>query len=588
MSVLREPGDLARTPLAALLLAALNEKATGVLTVEHPKGTARLYLRTGMPAGAQVFLGFKPLGQYLLQRGLIDIVALNESLVRMSQGGGPQGRILVEMGAIDQPTLEGVLAEQQAGYVTLIAQLDAGAYRFDSGGALPEWTQAVRISPLKVIVDALEQPQAAQLAGAALAHAGETVALTPEYRQVADKFGWTEAERALLESLQAPVAPTTFLAGREGVLRQRARAALAALLLLGLAETSTAPTGATPETPLGLAADLATVGAPPPPGGAAVPMESIAEPQTESILGVAPPESRRSDPDDARRRRQRLLARAIQNMGIGPLTPPSRPSPLAAAPPSPGAPGSAEGRSAPTGAELGLRRSFEEAWPRAKDGDFFVRLGVAHDASANAVKQAYLALARQYHPDRFLRTALSDLTPRVKELFAALNEAYSVLSDAQKRAEYLSRLRAAPSGSGAAVSREAADAAHVDFQKGEACVRTRDFPKARAFLEAAIRGNPGRAEYKAALAATYVADPRGRDLAKAKQVLAEAMKDPACDRAFVVAAAVARLEQDEVRAEQYFRAALKANPSNSEAVREVRLLDERRKRKGEERAASKK
>lgn len=585
MSVLREPGDLARTPLAALLLAALNEKATGVLTVEHPKGTARLYLRTGMPVGAQVFMGFKPLGQYLLQRGLIDIVALNESLSRMAQGGGPQGRILVEMGSIDQATLEASLAEQQAGYVTLIATLDAGAYRFDAGAAMPDWTRAVRISPLKVIVDALEQPQAAQLASAALAQAGETVALTPVYRQVADKFGWTGPEQALLASLEAPAAPRVVLAGRDGVSPERARAALAALMLLGLAETSTAPTGDTPETPVGLAADLATIGATPAPGGVAVPMESISEPQTESVPGITPA-PRRGDPDEARRRRQRLLARAIQNMGVGPLTPPTRPTGAATADPGAGPAGA--DRPAPTEAEASLRRSFEEAWPRAKDPDLFVRLGVAHDASADAVKQAYLTLAKQYHPDRFLKPGLSDLTPRVKELFAALNEAYGVLSDAQKRSEYLGRLGAAPPGTGPATTREAAEAAHVDFQKGEACARTRDFVKARAFLESAIRGNPARSEYKAALAATFVSDPRGKDLARARGLLEEAMRDPACDRAFVLAATLARAEKDEARAEQLFRAALKANPSNPEAVREVRLLEERRRRKGEERAHFKK
>ncbi|HYQ82021.1 MAG TPA: DUF4388 domain-containing protein [Anaeromyxobacteraceae bacterium] len=582
MSLLREPGDLARTPLAALLLEALNEKASGVLTVEHPSGTARLYLRTGMPVGAQVFMGFRPLGQYLLQRGIIDIVALNESLARMAQGGGPQGRILVEMGAIDQATLESALAEQQAGYVTLVAGLDAGAFRFDAGAAVPEWTRAVRISPLKVIVDALEQPQAVHLADAALAHAGGTLALTPVYRQVAGKFGWSEAERVLVESLQRPVSPEAILGGRDGVTPPRARAALAALLLLGLAETSTSPTGATPETPTGLAADLATVGSTPPPSQVAVPLEAVAEPQTESVPGVTPPPTRRSDPDEARRRRQRLLARAIQNMGVGPLTPPSRP----AAPSE--VPGPAAERSAPTEAEAALRRSFEEVFPRARDADLFVRLGVAHDASSDAVKQAYLALARQYHPDRFLRPGLSDLTPRVKELFAALNEAYGVLSDGGKRAEYLARARGAHAGGAAAVSREAEEAAHIDFQKGEACARTRDFPKARAFLEAAVRGDPARAEYKAALAAAFLHDPRGKDQARAKELLAEAMKDPACDRAFLLAATVARAEKDEARAEQLFRLAWKANPQNPEAAREVRALDEQRKRRGEERAALKK
>lgn len=587
MSVLREAGDLARTPLAALLLAALNEKATGVLTVEHPKGTARLYLRTGMPVGAQTFLGFKPLGLHLLQRGRIDMMALNESLSRMAQTGQPQGRILVEMGAIDQPTLDKALAEQQAGYVTLIAGLDAGAYHFEPGTALPEWTSAVRISPLKVIVDALEQPQAAQLVDAALGQAGATLALTPVYRQVADKFGWSQPERALVAVLEAPAAPEALLAGG-GVAPERARAMLAALILLGLAEASTAPTGTTPETPTGLAAELATVGATPPPSAPAVPGE-IAEPRTESVPGVTPPPGRRSDPEEARRRRQRLLARAIQNMGVGPLATPAPATPSAAAPGAPAVP-AAGAQAIPTEAEAALRLAFEEIYPRCKDANFFVRLGVGKDSSPDAVKQAYLALARQFHPDRFLKAALSDLTPKVKELFAALNEAYGTLSDAQKRAQYLMRLgqaRAAGAGASAAGD-EAARTAHLDFQKGEACARTNDFPRARAFFEAALRGDPARAEYKVALAGTFLNDPRGKDLVRAKELLTEAMKDPSCDRAFMLAGSVARAEKDEVRAERFFRAALRANPDNPDAAREVRIADERRRRKGEERAFFKK
>ena len=38
MSFLREPGDLSRTPLAAILLEAWNLRATGALTVKHPGG----------------------------------------------------------------------------------------------------------------------------------------------------------------------------------------------------------------------------------------------------------------------------------------------------------------------------------------------------------------------------------------------------------------------------------------------------------------------------------------------------------------------------------------------------------------------
>ncbi len=587
MSVLREPGDLAQTPLAALLIAALNEKASGVLTVEHPRGTSRLYLRTGMPVGAQTFMDFKPLGQHLLQRGLIDIVALNESLVSMARTGQPQGRILVEMGAIDQAALETALAEQQAGYVTRIAGLDAGAYRFEAGVALPEWTRAVRISPLKVIVDALQQPQAVHLVDGALRQAGDSIALAPEYRQVADKFGWAGTERALVQRLEAPVPPEAFLGGGEGVPQPRARAMLAALVLLGLAVASTAPTGATPPTPVGLAADLATVGETPRPGEMAVPLESTAEPAAEAAPSVTPVPGRRGDPDEARRRRQRLLARAIQNMGVGPFGP--RPASRPAAPAEePATPLEAGQRPAPTQEEAALRLAFEEAYPRAAIPDFFERLGVAHGASPAAVKQAYLALAKRYHPDLFGTPALSDLAPRVKELFSALNEAYEVLSDGKKRAEHQAGLGAAAGGRSRPATREAAEAARADFQKGEACARTRDFAKARVFLEAAVRGDPGRAEYKAALAATWLEDPAGKNVALAKRLLGEAMKDPRCDRALVLAARLARAEMDEAGAERLFRAACKANPGNGEAVREVRRAEELRRRKGEERAFSKK
>jgi Tfp pilus assembly protein PilF len=120
-----------------------------------------------------------------------------------------------------------------------------------------------------------------------------------------------------------------------------------------------------------------------------------------------------------------------------------------------------------------------------------------------------------------------------------------------------------------------ADTARVDFQKGEACFRTRDFVRARGFLESAVRADP-RPEYQAALALAFALDPATKDRARAKDLAAEAMKDPRCDRAFYAAGLIARLEDDEAGAERYFRAALKANPRNGDAVRELRVLESRR------------
>lgn len=58
--------------------------------------------------------------------------------------------------------------------------------------------------------------------------------------------------------------------------------------------------------------------------------------------------------------------------------------------------------------------------------DYYTILGVARDASADEIKRAYRKLAQQHHPDKGGNP----------EEFKAVSEAYSVLSDPDKRARY--------------------------------------------------------------------------------------------------------------------------------------------------------
>ncbi len=64
--------------------------------------------------------------------------------------------------------------------------------------------------------------------------------------------------------------------------------------------------------------------------------------------------------------------------------------------------------------------------------DYYAALGVSKTASAEEVKKAYRRLAREHHPD------LHPEKDKVKaaEKFKAVNEAYEVLSDPEKRAKY--------------------------------------------------------------------------------------------------------------------------------------------------------
>ena len=58
-------------------------------------------------------------------------------------------------------------------------------------------------------------------------------------------------------------------------------------------------------------------------------------------------------------------------------------------------------------------------------------LGVSREAEPEVIKAAYRALSKKYHPDS---TALDK--QKAEERMKAINIAYSILSDAQKRAEY--------------------------------------------------------------------------------------------------------------------------------------------------------
>ncbi|MBQ2714570.1 MAG: molecular chaperone DnaJ [Clostridia bacterium] len=69
------------------------------------------------------------------------------------------------------------------------------------------------------------------------------------------------------------------------------------------------------------------------------------------------------------------------------------------------------------------------------DKDYYGILGVKKDATDAEIKSAYRNLAKQYHPDKF-STASESEKKSAEEKFKDINQAYSVLSDKEKRTNY--------------------------------------------------------------------------------------------------------------------------------------------------------
>jgi curved DNA-binding protein CbpA len=122
--------------------------------------------------------------------------------------------------------------------------------------------------------------------------------------------------------------------------------------------------------------------------------------------------------------------------------------------------------------------------------DYYSVLEVWPTASVDDIKRNYFRLAKLYHPD-----AAGD-TPENRDRFKQINEAYSVLSDAQKRATYDESLRKTKnSKDGVAIQEKDRRSATLAFSQAKEAMRSGRFDKAALLFKAAIKYDPTNPAY---------------------------------------------------------------------------------------------
>ncbi len=266
--------------------------------------------------------------------------------------------------------------------------------------------------------------------------------------------------------------------------------------------------------------------------------------------------------------------------------------------------------------------------------DYYEILGVPKKATGEEIKGAYYQLAKKYHPDRYRQSEDHDLKAKLEALFSQITLAYDTLRQPATRADYDERMTksspskapqttvkatpmAPPAPAAAssqpiampAASQAEASAAEISqsslsdssgkaaaqpvvsqparnlapgqtaehyFQQGRARFERKEYHMAVHLLREAVKLEPSKPQYHFHLGKALMFNPRTRR--EAEQHLAKAAElDPINAQVRLKLAVLYKESGLPKKAEIYFREALKIDPDNKFAKRELGLVSANKK-----------
>lgn len=231
-----------------------------------------------------------------------------------------------------------------------------------------------------------------------------------------------------------------------------------------------------------------------------------------------------------------------------------------------------------------LRADIESKSKVVNDEPLWAVLGVAEGAEPPAIKAAFLAAAKKYHPDRVVAMGLPALKEAADRIFRRVNEAHAVLSDPARREEYLAEQKSRQAG-GDKLMKEKEMAvrvvnAELAFSRGMVFLRKRDFTAASKEFDEALRLNPEEGEHVGyAFWSRYCVNPEVADLAVLQRELNRAIRlSPKVGRLYYFLGVVLKNMDNEDRALLSFAKALEVDDRIDEARSEIRLIQARREK----------
>jgi DnaJ-class molecular chaperone len=197
--------------------------------------------------------------------------------------------------------------------------------------------------------------------------------------------------------------------------------------------------------------------------------------------------------------------------------------------------------------------------------DFYAILGVARNASEAEIRERFLELAREKHPDRFS----ADERQAAESRFQEITQAFNVLANSASRRQH--DLELGKGGSGAQVEVDQ-QAARVYAKRGINAYREGDFGSAAEAFEQATRHDPENSKHWYHLALAGEKDPRRRS--RAIPAIRKACElEPMNPSYLKLAGKLIGRAGDRQEAAKFLRGALRWGADDEEAQRLLRELE---------------
>lgn len=228
-----------------------------------------------------------------------------------------------------------------------------------------------------------------------------------------------------------------------------------------------------------------------------------------------------------------------------------------------------------------VEAAFGSALTRIRSAtDHFGVLGVSWRDPGEVIRRSYFALARELHPDRF-GSESAEVQAVATELFDKVRAAWEMLGDDSKREAYIAKvIRGEKTEEEKVMDKvQAILDGEASFKRGLNEFHAGRLTQAHELFQAAAERLPDEAEFQAYAGFTTFKLNQGRDERKAEEgverLVAALKANDKLDAGHVLLGLVHRARGDDVSAKRAFIQALKLKPSNPDAARELKRLEQR-------------